>query len=140
MAVPCAAEVQVSLPLEGYYRAGRYMPVRVVVRGETAGELTLSADGAVPTIVRLSGHDANAIVPLLVVREPLGPLGWTLPDGRTGQLQARLIALGEQDRLVGTSGTNANDAAVLFRDKTIVSVSLDLADPIPDPAMAWEAR
>jgi hypothetical protein len=141
IAARCAAEVQLSLPLEGYYRAGRYMPVRVVVRGEGAGPLTLSADGAVPISLQLGGmgEGADVIVPLLVVSEPLGPISWSLPNGRSGRLEARLTSLGEDDRLVGYSGANAADAAPLFAGKTIIPISLDVATPLPGAVMAWEA-
>jgi hypothetical protein len=142
LAFPCAAEVQLSLPLEGYYRPGRYMPVRLVVRGEGSGPLKLTAEGAVPVWLDV-GSTGNAIdvtVPLLVVRAPLGPLSWSLPNGRSGRLEARLTPLGEEDRLVAHSGTDAADAASLFPGKTIVPIALDLAAPLQAPraVMAWE--
>jgi len=137
-ALPCAAAVSVSLPLEGYHRAGRYMPVRVIVQGEPAGELTLSADGAVTTTLQLNGAAADVIVPLLVVTDPLGPIAWSLPDGRKGTVETKLTALGDQDRLVGYSGGNAGAAAGLFAGKTIIPVALDLAEPLRGQVAAWE--
>ena len=137
-ALPCAAAVSVSLPLEGYHRAGRYMPVRVIVQGEPAGELTLLSDGAVTTMLQLNGAAADVIVPVLVVTEPLGPIAWSLPDGRKGTVETKLTALGDQDRLVGYSGGNAGAAAGLFAGKTIIPVALDLAEPLRAPYAAWE--
>jgi hypothetical protein len=138
-ALPCAAEVRVSLPLEGYYRAGRYMPVRVVRSGEPTGDLmTLSADGAVPTMVQLTSVPTDAIVPLLVVTEPLGPITWSLQGGRKGTVETKLTALGGDDRLVGYSGGDAGAATALFAGKTIIPVALDLAQPLREPYAAWE--
>ena len=139
VALPCAAEVQVSLPLQGHYRAGRYMPVRVVARGEPAGELTLSADGAVATTVQFTGGSADAVVPLLVVHAPLGPVSWSLPDGRGGTVATGPAALGEQDRLVGFAGGDAGAAGPLFPGKTVVPLPLDIADPLHGPLAAWES-
>ena len=139
LALPCAAEVQVSLPLQGYYRAGRYMPVRVVVRREKAGELTLSASGAVTTTLQLNGRAADAIVPLLVVRDPLGPITWMLPDGRQGRVEAELTPLGEQDRLVGFTDADAAAATPLFAGKSIIPVPLDPSRLLHKPVPAWEA-
>ena len=138
-ALPCAAEVSVSLPLEGYYRAGRYMPVRVVVKGEPAGELRVSADGAVTTAIQLDGRTADLIVPLLVVREPLGPVRWSLPDGRGGTVGTKPIALGEQDRLVGFAGGDTGATAGLFAGKTVIPVSLDATNPLRGPPAACES-
>jgi hypothetical protein len=138
-ALPCAAEVRVSLPLEGYYRAGRYMPVRVVRSGEPTGEvMTLSADGAVPTMVQLTSVPTDAIVPLLVVTEPLGPITWSLQGGRKGTVETKLTALGLDDRLVGYAGGDASAAAPLFPGKTVIPVPLDLTQPLRGPLVAWE--
>jgi hypothetical protein len=114
------------------------MPVRVIVQGEPAGELILSADGAITTSLQLNGAAADVIVPFLVVTEALGPIAWSLPDGRKGTVETKLIALGEQDRLVGYSGGGAGPASGLFAGKTIVPVALDPALPLRGPRAAWE--
>ena len=140
---PCAAEVRVSFPLEGYYRVGRYMPVRVVVRGEGAGPLTLAADGAVPVTLQLSGGGADGIVPLLVVREPFGGLRWSLPDGRAGSVEASLVPLRDHERLVGYSGGTAAaalaSATPLLENLSLVPVPLGLSLPLPGMTVMWEA-
>src|SRR5689334_4444758 len=56
-------DVTASLPLQGYFRAGRFIPVRLQVH-DVSTTITLSAQGAVPTDYRASGS-SDVIVPWL---------------------------------------------------------------------------
>jgi hypothetical protein len=55
---PVDAGAQVSLPLAGYYRPGRYMPVRVRADGLTERTLSLRAQGSMRTTIELAGGAA----------------------------------------------------------------------------------
>src|SRR5947208_11709610 len=64
-----AAPVDVSFPLEGHYREGRYMPVRVGVVDAGTGTVTLTADGALATDLPVSAGRTDVVVPWLALRE-----------------------------------------------------------------------
>lgn len=148
-AAPCLSQVDLSLPLEGYYRAGRYMPVRVSITVPLTGRLTITADGAVPVIVELAGRPVSAVVPLLVVRGPLGPIHWSLADGRGGRAAGNLVPLGDDEFLIGYAGADPAAASQLRGSRSPVApspvapspvaVQLDLSDPLPGTPLAWEA-
>src|SRR5690348_13227570 len=79
------ADVSVSLPLQGYFRPGRYMPVHVQSRGEGA-PLVLAADGAVPTEYRPSGN-ADLVIPWLVISDSPRDVRW--PGGGNANVPLR---------------------------------------------------
>src|ERR1051326_1575967 len=88
----------VSLPLEGYYRMGRYMPIRVKAQVAAAGSYELTAPGMVPIRIR-ADRAIDAVVPALVVRSPVGP--FTLRDGSTSNaFDLPTHPLGEEQKLV----------------------------------------
>src|SRR4051812_14535153 len=61
---PPVGPVRISFPLEGHYRVGRYMPVRVAAAAARPGaSITLAADGAVPTELEPGGGKADTVVP-----------------------------------------------------------------------------
>ena len=121
----------IGLPLQGHYRPGKYMPVRV------SGDGMLAADGAVP--VRVAGQGGrDVIVPLLAVREPLRNLKWTARGG-AASIDVPLAPLHDDEVLVGFADADADALRPLLAGKTIVGVPLDLGHPIAGPAVAWEA-
>jgi hypothetical protein len=138
-----AAEVDVSLPLGEYYRPGRYLPVRVVARGvSNDAPIRIEAAGAVPTeFSPTGGSAADAVAPLLAVTT-MTDARWSVPGGARGAIVPALRALGDDERLVGLLTTDSGAqalAAELFPGKSIVSVPLDVATPLPGPAVAWGA-
>ncbi|HMB94619.1 MAG TPA: hypothetical protein VKK61_01130 [Tepidisphaeraceae bacterium] len=126
LALPALAWGQVRLPLEGYYRPGKCMPVFVEA---SDSQIHLVADRAVPT--EISPH-RNGIVPMLM-----------LGDADILHADAQRIPLHElapNERLVGSTSDNARDVAQqLFPKQTIVMIHLDPAQPLPGPMIAWEA-
>jgi hypothetical protein len=133
------AEVEVVLPLGGYYQPGRYVPVRVRVTSGLAAEVTLSAAGAVPTVV-----PGEALAGGRVATVP-----WLPVTGAATELRAtaaghppRLISLTrvlEAERLVAVTGGEADLAAArkLFPGKRVLPVIVQhVGEGTP---AAWEA-
>lgn len=123
----------ITLPLEGHYHAGRYMPVRVV------GEATaLEADGAVPTTPPPGAAAVNGVFPWLPVKRI------AVPEGGGGGFVAQLKPLADDDALVAVVGDESRRprAAVdrLFPGRRVVSVRLDLSQSgtLLTPAVAYE--
>jgi hypothetical protein len=130
IASPVMASVQVTLPLQGYWRPGRYMPVRV--QGEMeAGVIEIGGEGAVASRLPLNGGRVDAILPVLVMSE--GAIQWS-----EGVVNRPLRQLTADQRLVGFTTMDLALAQSLFPGETIVPIELALADPIPGPAVAWE--
>src|SRR5688572_8116356 len=117
IAGPLHAQVELSFPLEGFFRPGKYMPVRYGARNSphSTGLLYLSAAGAVSTRIVLENGQASGIAPFLPVESALGELRWQFrPDVRGlaklihkesgapfGQSMTSLRALLSEQRLVG---------------------------------------
>src|SRR5258706_7712385 len=66
------AHAQLSFPLQGYYRPGKYMPVRIAA-SELAqrGQFIIEAPGALPTEITISSQ-SDLIVPWLAISDSLG--------------------------------------------------------------------
>jgi hypothetical protein len=126
---PCFAQENSTLPLEGWYRTGRYMPVRVV-----RGEQSVAADGAVPLQID-SSPSQSTIVPLLVFADKLDGLQI---DGSARGLDALLRPLSSHQQLVAVAGAGDRLAETLFPGETIVTVHVDPLDPLPGPTLAWQ--
>jgi hypothetical protein len=136
---PAFAAVGVSFPLDGYYRPGKYFPVRIATRGEPAGMLWIGANGAVPTELPTEGRDRTVIVPMLAITSSLGdPHVWP-PSGHGPAHVPNLIALTEDDRLVGIVGDDETEAELLFPGKNILAVHLDPSGPMFQPMAAWQS-
>ena len=130
--------ISVSFPLEGYFRAGAYMPVRVTCAADVASQqLTLDAQGAMPTQVDVTGS-SEVIIPFLTVQEALSELRLK-SDGRSQSIAVPLHALAEDERLVGFAGADADALKAVFGSSRIVGVPLDLAKPLSGPMSAWES-
>lgn len=117
-------DVSVSFPLGEHYRLGKYVPTRVV--GTTDEVVRVEAPGALPVRVSPAAGSLDAVVPLLAV-------------GAIGRDDWRLRPLADDERLVGATTPDAALAASLFPGRRVIVVTLDLADPLPGPAMAWGA-
>jgi hypothetical protein len=78
-----AAQIEVTLPQGGAYRAGAMMSVNLRTGADARPDeqFTLRADGAVPTVVRMNGR-REATVPLLVLSSDLQPLRVIGADSR----------------------------------------------------------
>jgi hypothetical protein len=110
------------LPLNGYYRAGRYMPVRFA-RGQS--ELHLTADGVVRTDI---ADPVGGIAPCFISRTPP-------PDSAMAQ---SLRPLQPNEKLIGIAAHGgAIDA--LFPGSALIQVPLDPVHPLPGPPAAWQA-
>jgi hypothetical protein len=122
IATPLRAETALRLPLDGYFRPGRCMPV--MIQTNSSG-LTLNGDGIVPTEVAAG---RSGVVPVLVLSSIAGPLN-DLP----------LRALGENERLVASTSSDDGLAAKLFPEQSIVNVHIEPADLLTAAPLAWHA-
>lgn len=109
------AQGEVSLPQGGSYRAGAMMPVSVRFGPDAhAGEsITIRADGALPTIVKMNGR-REATVPLLVLSSNVQRLRVLGADGRETlpALPPFVLASDEEPRgIVGPRSALAGDDA-----------------------------
>ncbi len=139
-----SASVTISFPLEGHYRDGRYMPVRVVVADTPgANSLTLRAEGALATSITLAEGRTDAVVPWLSSGGAITAARWATEGGGGANLEAPLRPLAAGERLVGyTSGDEASATAVshaLFPAEQIVPVRLDASRAPLSPAAAYES-
>lgn len=133
---PAQGAVEFSLPLEGYYRPGRYMPARITA--EQTPMLLLQGTGVLPTQVNADQTRLDGIAPLLPLDNTLRTLHWDA-GGTRGTLQASLRALQPDQRLVGLVADDLEFARRLFPDQTIIPIRLDPAMPLPGPIAAWQA-
>ncbi len=129
-----AQSLQLSFPLQGYYRAGEYMPVRVV--GES-GDVILSASGAVPTRIAGVPPVQEAVAPLLLMTSNATEV--------TAQMNGQIVragplhALSPDERLVGVTEGNEAFAATLFPGKKVITVRVDPQFPNPASVPTWDA-
>jgi hypothetical protein len=131
------AEVTVSLPTQGYYRPGKFFPVRIA--GAVMGEVELRADGAMASTVLV--NDGQAIVPLLALTASVSHMRWVSTDGVEHSVPGDLHSLSDREVLIGVIGVAGGDvgsARSLFIDKNLVVVQLDATGPLLAPASAWE--
>lgn len=120
-----SARGQISLPLHGSYRPGRYMPIRVSSPG---GGVTLSADGALTTIVK---NPNDTLAPMLMYGSPRE---LTTPAGNLP-----LHPVSDDERLIGSTINAIEASHQLFPKQKIILIPLTATDPVPGPAAAWEA-
>jgi hypothetical protein len=129
-----AQSFQVSLPLQGYYRVGQYMPVQV---SGAQGEIRITARGAVPTRVASGGTAPEVIVPLLMTSANATEVSVTV--NREVVKAGPLRVLQADDRLVGAFEGNEASAATLFPGEKLITVRVDPAFLNPGLALAWDA-
>ena len=142
-----AAQVQVSFPLQGHYRPGKYLPVRITADASVTGPVVLRAAGAVRLSVETRPGGTDVVVPWLAASD-VRDVTWSTPGGAsgavTGPVDAPLAPLEPRQVLVGAAGTSiaaAVEAAtpLLFPGQGIVPVPLPGTPPLRGDARAWEA-
>ncbi len=126
------AQVQVTLPLEGYWRPGRYMPVRVAGQGVT---VEVGGDGVVPSRVALTGVEIT--IPLLMMSDARS-ITWSAGAGQSGVVDKPLRQLNHEQRLVGFTTIDLDLARKLFPGDSIIPIQLPQHNPLPGPAGAWD--
>ena len=120
--VSVASAANLSLPLDGYYRTGKYMPVRFEAQ---SGELRISAEGAITTEIR---NPSGGIAPFLIVRSPI----------RNSPFSQPLHELQANEKLVGYAMDAPGVAEQLFPDAKIIPIRLDPANPLPGFSAWWQ--
>jgi hypothetical protein len=119
------AAVEVTLPLNGYWRPGKYTPVRVAAR-EAGPSVEINGEGFIPVRLPLRDGRFDGVIPLLIMSEPQGITG---PPMRQ---------LNPEQRIIGFTTIDIQVAKELFPGDTIIPIQLPPADPFPGPAIAWE--
>jgi len=141
--------VFLSLPLNGYYRSGKYMPVRIEARvkvpannGEDDQDLiafTLHAPGAMKTALLLPDGHADGTAPWMVLDDRAQYLSWSAPYGLTGKLDVPLHPLGDNQRIVGFAISQQDLGQKLFPTSQIIPIALDSSNPLPGSIAAWDS-
>ncbi len=131
---PAIAQTKVTLPLEGWYRIGRYVPMRV--EGAEGQHVAMCATGAVPTI--LDSPSASSFIAPLLTYGNLGS-GLTL-NGRSIATVPPLRPLASHQQLVLVAGDGGDRLAKhLFPGESIVSLHVSPDSPLPGPPVAWQS-
>jgi hypothetical protein len=124
----------ITLPTEGHYRPGRYMPVRI--EGATSGEsVKLVGNGVIPTEMP-HADSADFNVPWLIASDFVTDAHWQIADGQGHPLQ--LHPLADNQRLVAFAAGSHEAAKLLFPNNPVVPVELDESRPLLEPVEAWE--
>lgn len=118
------ADVRVTLPLQGYFHAGRFMPVHVSAAGQDT--LEIRDDGLIPLTIGGKGGIIDETVPLLCTS-----------DRARNLLYTHLHPLADEELLVGLVGIEPAAAAAVMH-QSVITASLDLTNPLPGPASAWQ--
>src|SRR3954465_1402556 len=118
------AAVEMSMPLGGYWRPGRYMPLRVTAR-DAGISVEIGGEGVIAVRVSLRDGRFDGIVPVLALSDP------RIHNQPTRQLRP-------EQRLVGFTTIDIPFAQDLFPGTTIVPIQLAAGDPLPGAAVAWE--
>jgi len=133
-----SAQVAISLPDHGEYRIGQFMQVDLSV-DEAARDrtITLSAPGALTTVVDLHGQ-SQAHVPMLILANEAGRVRWSIPGGASGELDIPLSpaastdssalggALGGADAFAPTAGWNPGVSSRVRRVLILATVLIAL--------------
>lgn len=123
--IPSILFAQIELPLNGFYRPGKCIPVRVL---KADGLLTLQAAGAIPTVIESA---SESVVPMLVLSDAAGSL-------HVGVQEIPLTKLSPQQRTVGVVGA-VTMPTHLFEGREIISVPLANLNSVYASPLAWEA-
>lgn len=115
---------EVSLPLDGYYREGRYMPVKV-----GGGGATVWAENTVET---RSEPGSGGVAPLLVVGR-CRQVRWKA-GGSGGFVEKPLTPLAPDQRLVGFAQIDMAVARQMFPDLTVLPLKVDVGAVMGSPA------
>ena len=125
------AEVRATLPLQGYYRPGMHMPVRLDGATGPDGLVEVTANGAVTTQIRMSEGEIHGILPLLAA----GSIDDLRING--AKVDATLRPVPDGTRLVGNALLTTRPATSPSAQSVIVA--LDPLDLISAGPGAWEA-
>ena len=128
---------QTSLPLQGYYHPGRYMPVGIQATiDDDRKDLILSADGAIDTHLRWSDGAISAIAPLLCCNDAATSARVHTPHRNVAI--PGLHPLADQQKLVVYLGADDHLADRFFLSHDIVAVTLPMQTFHAGPAAAWQ--
>lgn len=123
LATPTFA-AKISLPLDGFYHPGAYMPVAVY----SASPATIEAGPGVATHTpAMSG-----VTPVFVLQASASRV-------RCGEDSLPLRALAEDQKLIGMTRRDEPMAQALCPSARVVIVDLDPINPLPGPTLAWDA-
>jgi hypothetical protein len=121
------AEDTISLPLQGYFRPGQYVPVLVAARGEA---LVIGGDGVLPTEVAPSAQPL--VVPVLITSAGAREVG-------AGAQRLALRKLHTDDALVGHTGAlPPQDLSSLLPERNVIAVQLEAALVRASPPVVWD--
>lgn len=136
------SQVEVTFPLQGYYRPGRFIPVRIETDSTGDAPVVLGADGALTLSVALRGGGVDAVFPWLAVdtiREPQ----WSIRGEGSGPVDVKLTPVEANQALVGVAGVDPDAGAELtsplFPGWTVVPVILAGTPALPGDPLAWES-
>jgi hypothetical protein len=135
-----AQEVSISLPLAGNYHAGHYMPVAVTVRTlSRPATLRIKADGAADTVLDVGAGSVELVVPLLVLRAPLGVVSATIDGTTVATYSGDLRSPASGEQLVGMLSAGVRPPQELFPSRNVIPILLDPTAPLRGAGIAWEA-
>ena len=133
------ADIRASLPLLGYSKPGYFIPVRLV-GVTTANEIEISGNRAAPTRIAAFGGSVDVVVPLLALGSP-DDIAIREFDGRK-PIPIQPASRDMHDRILSPSRVLIGNTTGQPMNHIIavgVDVPLDPVDPVPGPALAWEA-
>lgn len=133
MAPATQAAPTLSLPTDGHYRPGRYMPIRIEGAARD-NPIIVSGNGAIPSEIE-HPQSADFVMPWLIASDYVTDARWQVSGGQAHPLT--LHPLGSDERLVGFAGPQQDFARLLFPGSAIVPVQLD-ESRLLEPVEAWE--
>jgi hypothetical protein len=135
IAAGASASISVTLPLQGNYRVGRYMPIHITA--DACQRLTIEGDGVMPVTIDARGQAVDAVFPLLIVATP-GAIIASDDKGNRASFTPNMNPLGDDQRLIGTVGDAKDGAGRLFPGKSSALIALDPVNAISGAPVAWE--
>ncbi len=120
------AEDTISLPLQGYFRPGQYVPVLVGARDDV---LTVAGDGILSTDV--AARDEPLVAPVLVT-------GSNAHELAAGSERLPLRPLRAEDVLVGYTGAGPPQLSSMFPGRNVIPIQLDGQLVRASPAVVWD--
>jgi hypothetical protein len=124
-----AAQVSVSLPFEGHYHPGRFMPVRIIAPAHQP-TIELTAHGALPLVFE-NPKEGEAIIPFLPVSDSIKSFQVV------GAQSVALVPVRDNQRVVAFVDSDPDIANTLYPGDQILPITLDLNHPFLDPPLAW---
>ena len=134
----------VSLPLQGYYHPGKYMPVQVSASPHSKDyRIELAAPGAITTYIRFEGGKLNTIVPWMPLDSRAQSLVCNvLPWTGEPPTSTPLKMLTDRQRIIGYAGVDAASAVViatsLFPGDELIPIPLSPSQPFQGNPACWD--